>query len=195
MNIPHQHQPVIVVPPPTLRGALVILKPTEISDAGFLHSMFADPVFAFSVGLEPAGGLAQFTHLLALNLPQSSMGLIAYKWTVFSLDTNKPVGWVELSLNGDWGVSYGIHPAQHRHGYAAEALPLVLQFAFHVKKLHRITAEVSPSNLASLGLLERFGFEAEGIMRDRQFWSGEYRNMKLLSLLRPDYERRFVLAQ
>lgn len=46
-----------------------------------------------------------------------------------------------------------------------EAVRLVVGYAFHELKLHRIEAGVMPRNLGSMRVLEKAGFHKEGIAR------------------------------
>jgi ribosomal-protein-alanine N-acetyltransferase len=47
-------------------------------------------------------------------------------------------------------------------GYMKEALRLILRYAFEVLKLHRIEANIQPTNTVSKGLVSRLGFQMEG---------------------------------
>jgi ribosomal-protein-alanine N-acetyltransferase len=48
-------------------------------------------------------------------------------------------------------------------GYMTEGLTLVLHHAFGDLSLHRVEANVQPANTASLALVERVGFQREGL--------------------------------
>lgn len=50
-------------------------------------------------------------------------------------------------------------------GYISEGLQRVIQVAFTNYKLHRIEANVMPRNIHSIKVLEKLGFELEGISR------------------------------
>jgi ribosomal-protein-alanine N-acetyltransferase len=47
---------------------------------------------------------------------------------------------------------------------------------------------VTVSNDRSARVLEKVGFEEEGVLRQRGFWKGEYRDLRLFSLLREDWQ-------
>src|SRR5205807_9483580 len=47
-------------------------------------------------------------------------------------------------------------------GYMTEGLMLVLRYAFRDLSLHRVEANVQPTNAASLALVKRVGFQREG---------------------------------
>jgi ribosomal-protein-alanine N-acetyltransferase len=48
------------------------------------------------------------------------------------------------------------------HSYMTEALQLMLRYAFKNLKLHRLEANIQPSNTASIALVKRAGFVLEG---------------------------------
>ncbi len=55
-------------------------------------------------------------------------------------------------------------------------------------KLHRIDAQVYVGNQASLKLLETFGFQQEGILRDYYYQNGIFYDHALLSLLKTEWQ-------
>ena len=70
-----------------------------------------------------------------------------------------------------------------------EALGLVLDFGFDRMGLNRIEAVVFRDNAASCGLLEKLGFEREGLLREYEYLRGRYEDMAMYSLLRRQARR------
>ncbi|HHY09560.1 MAG TPA: GNAT family N-acetyltransferase [Firmicutes bacterium] len=54
-------------------------------------------------------------------------------------------------------------------GIMTEVLQVLIPFGFNSLKLHRIQATVVPGNTASIHLLEKFGFEKEGLLRQYNY--------------------------
>lgn len=73
-------------------------------------------------------------------------------------------------------------------GLILRALRPVIQFAFERLELHRIEADVDPRNTASMRVLERLGFQREGLLRERYFQLGEIQDAVVFGLLRRDWE-------
>lgn len=73
-------------------------------------------------------------------------------------------------------LGYAIDPAHEGRGLMLEALEAVLADAFGRLRLHRVQANVRPENLRSLGLLQRLGFEREGLSREYLFIDGAWRD-------------------
>ncbi|WP_338769156.1 GNAT family protein [Bernardetia sp. ABR2-2B] len=70
-----------------------------------------------------------------------------------------------------------------RTGLAIEGFLALLKFGFETMNLHTISAKTMPENKSTISLLEKFGFEREGHIRDRVFINGEYKDLYLYSIL------------
>jgi len=73
-------------------------------------------------------------------------------------------------------LGYSVDAAHEGRGLMLEALEAVLADAFGRLALHRVQANVRPENLRSLGLLQRLGFEREGLAREYLFIDGAWRD-------------------
>ena len=62
-------------------------------------------------------------------------------------------------------LSYKLDKDLLNRGYMTEAVSLVTEYAFTRLGLHRIEANVMPRNLPSLRVLEKCGYQQEGIAR------------------------------
>ena len=102
--------------------------------------------------------------------------------TLARLDANHRVAEIGFALARDcWG-----------RGYMKEALPLMIDFAFSRLGLRRLEADADPRNIASLRLLDRFGFTQEGLLRERYCVNAELQDAVLLGLLRREWHPRSV---
>ncbi len=70
-----------------------------------------------------------------------------------------------------------------------ETVRLVVDYAFHELKLHRIEAGVMPRNLGSMRVLEKAGFHKEGIARKNVKINGVWEDHQVLAILNPDDEQ------
>ena len=75
-------------------------------------------------------------------------------------------------------------------GLAAEAVSLMLDWSFRTLALHRVEADIDPRNDGSRRLLERLGFNSEGLLRERYFVGDEISDTELFGLLASDWSRR-----
>jgi len=68
-------------------------------------------------------------------------------------------------------------------GWMSEAVAKVIPYGFDVMKLHRIEAMTSTTNKASQRILEKFGFQYEGHLREHYLRDGIYEDSLVFSLL------------
>jgi RimJ/RimL family protein N-acetyltransferase len=71
-------------------------------------------------------------------------------------------------------------------GYTTEAVQLVVDYLFAVKKQHRIQLDIVPENPASRRVAEKCGFTLEGTARGAFFNAGRNQDLLIYSLLRSD---------
>jgi ribosomal-protein-alanine N-acetyltransferase len=86
-------------------------------------------------------------------------------------------------------LGYELHPDHWRKGLMTEALQAVLEFGFHggaTPVVHRMEALVDSRNTASIRLLEKLGFQMEGVRRHFGFWKGFYVDVLLFAMLNTD---------
>jgi ribosomal-protein-alanine N-acetyltransferase len=72
-------------------------------------------------------------------------------------------------------------------GYMSEGIELALVVAFRMLKLHRLEANVQPTNARSLALVRRAGFVREGFSRRYVRIGGRWRDHVRLALLVEDW--------
>ena len=82
---------------------------------------------------------------------------------------------------------YYIAAVYARQGYASEALALALDYAFGPLKLHRIEANIQPSNIASCKLVRRLGFRQEGFSPRYLFIAGAWRDHERWAMLSEEW--------
>ena len=71
-------------------------------------------------------------------------------------------------------IGYKLLPEYTGKGYATQAVKRLTDEAITDEELHRIVAYVQPDNTASIRVLEKCGFEYEGIARDYAMLKGRW---------------------
>jgi RimJ/RimL family protein N-acetyltransferase len=87
-------------------------------------------------------------------------------------------------------LNFGISliPAGRGKGHGTEAQRLLVAYLFTNTTVNRVEASTDVENLAEQRSLEKAGLLHEGICRGCHFRAGEYRDMVMYSILRPDFE-------
>lgn len=86
-------------------------------------------------------------------------------------------------------IGYTMHPAQWGKGFMLEAMGAALHYGFEQIGLHSVEANVNPSNMASIKLLERCGFVREAYYRENWYFNGKFLDSAVYSLLNPHSQR------
>ncbi|MED2947745.1 GNAT family protein [Bacillus subtilis] len=117
-----------------------------------------------------------------------------YHFGIFTASDDRLIGTVSLfqiirgALQTAF-IGYFLDKAHNGKGIMTEAVRLVVDFAFHELKLHRIEAGVMPRNLGSMRVLEKAGFHKEGIARKNVKINGVWEDHQVLAILNPDDEQ------
>ncbi|WP_078553532.1 GNAT family N-acetyltransferase [Bacillus alkalicellulosilyticus] len=115
------------------------------------------------------------------------------RWVLIKKGANQePIGTCGLhywdKTNNIAEIGYDLWHEYWRQGYMKEALVSAIEIGFTHLKLNRINAFVALHNDNSSKLLERVGFQNEGIYRDKHLYRGKYYDHYSFSLLKRDWE-------
>lgn len=92
-------------------------------------------------------------------------------------------------------IGYTLVSSERGKGYCAEAVMILVDYLFLSRNLFRIQATTDTGNIASQKVLERAGFEKEGVLRKSAFIRGERRDLFQYSILREDWKEPKILAK
>lgn len=116
---------------------------------------------------------------------------VAVAFFVFDRASGALVGGITLG-----NIRHGVARSGHigywtgeRHagkGYMHEALVLLSRHAFETLRLHRIEAACIPDNARSIRVLEKAGFQREGLLRSYLKINGAWQDHYLYSLIADD---------
>jgi RimJ/RimL family protein N-acetyltransferase len=87
-------------------------------------------------------------------------------------------------------IGYALAPKFHGKGYGTEAVGALIDEAFAKRGAERIFANVFVGNQTSRNVAEKLGFRLEGAQRRAQFKRGQWLDVWLLAITRPDWESR-----
>ncbi|WP_062070685.1 GNAT family N-acetyltransferase [Demequina sediminicola] len=98
---------------------------------------------------------------------------------------------IHLSNNGKTAeVGFTLHPWARGHHYATEATARMVDYAVFDLNVHRVEAMTHPGNLASVRVLDRIGFQAEGVLREAYWVDDEVMDDAIYGLLAREWRAR-----
>ncbi|MFJ7408779.1 MULTISPECIES: GNAT family N-acetyltransferase [unclassified Lysinibacillus] len=113
-----------------------------------------------------------------------------YTFGIYELGTNNLIGHISLYAikrlpYSSAFVGYAMDEIYVGKGIVTEAVELVVQFAFEQIGLHRVEAYVSTENNASIRVLEKSGFQREGLLRKLLYINGQWVDHYMYARLEP----------
>ncbi len=169
---------------PCLRAARVDLRPPGLSDWPAFAAMVEQSRALHHPWITLPGERATFNRFVNTAWTDRRRSFL-----VFARDSGALVGGVDFSeivrglFCSAYTGYYGAHGFTGR-GLLTEALARALDYAFGTLRLHRVEANIQPTNERSRALVERSGFRLEGLSRDYLKINGRWR----------DHERWAILA-
>lgn len=85
-------------------------------------------------------------------------------------------------------VGYSLDKEQQGKGIMTRAMRLACGYMFRIQNLHRIMASYMPRNKRSEAVLNKLGFQQEGMARDYLLINGHWEDHNLTSLINPDWK-------
>jgi len=171
--------------PVFLRGDDVTLRPHSEADVQFLWELVNHPeVWPSLMTYEP------YTEAQEREWVENAGEDEGTHFLVYAEDD--PVGTIGLNgVNETWGLAelgYMIHPDAQGNGYATDAATRLVRYGFEDRRLHKIKANAFGPNEASQRVLEKVGFEKEGVFESHAYVRGEYVDLHRYGVLEDDFE-------
>jgi len=176
-----------------LQTSRLLLRPLRPSDAAAVFALRSDPKVARYAGYIPWTSIESARTMIERDMNWLATGEnirlgivgphgdeVIGTCTLFHLD--------EQCRRAD--IGYDLCPAFWGHGFINEALTALIQYGFSSMQLNRLEADVDPSNMASIKVLERLGFQREGFMRERWIVNGVKSDTAFYGLLLSDWLTR-----
>ena len=115
----------------------------------------------------------------------------AYPFLIFHSADGTLLGGVTVSniargMTQSATIGYWMGEDHAGRGHMAEALKALGPFAFRTLNLHRLEAACLPNNARSIRLLEKLGFQREGLARGLVCINGQWRDHVVFALLNGD---------
>jgi RimJ/RimL family protein N-acetyltransferase len=177
---------------PTLPGDGLELRALESADVDDLYEIFGDPE-VMRYWSRPPFASTQVARDFLAEIHEGFARRRLFQWGIVEATSSKVVGTCTLFQFDRAGFRCELGFALGRRFWgksiARRAVAVVLRFAFDVLGVHRVEADADPRNERSLGLLERLGFQREGLLRERYCVNGEVQDAVILGLLEQGFRQ------
>lgn len=114
-------------------------------------------------------------------------------WAVIEKSTNKMIGACGFNfwniLHSKVEISYDLDYNYWGNGFMTEALVAMFEYTFGKMQVNRCQAYVTTTNHRSIKILDKFGFQPEGILREYKVVHGQFDSPMMYSLLASEYKR------
>jgi RimJ/RimL family protein N-acetyltransferase len=153
---------------PVLSTDRLVLREWVPSDAADMLSFRGDPEVQY-FNSEPMREVSEATALIE-ELRAGYAGHRSIHWAVTVRPDDRPVGlfgfnyWQRFHRRAE--IGYDLVRTHWGRGLAYEGMAAIVAFGFGELGLHRIETETILDNVRSVRLLERLGFQREGVRRE-----------------------------
>ncbi|MGE7602329.1 GNAT family N-acetyltransferase [Peribacillus sp. NPDC097675] len=171
----------------------IYIRPLILSDAENLlqllveNKQFFEP---FSID-QPATYYTLEKQKEIITSGQKSKGNSSYEFGIFLNTNHELIGTISLFhvIRGPLQsatMGYYLDQKNNGKGYTTEAAKLLVEYAFETIGLHRIEAGVMPHNIGSIRVLEKAGFQKEGIAKQSVKIHGRWEDHQVLAIINPN---------
>jgi RimJ/RimL family protein N-acetyltransferase len=102
------------------------------------------------------------------------------------------VGWVSLhsrdQKNGTFSFGVAVYRTHRGHGYAVDAVRMLLKYGFWEQRYQKCNSVCAHSNEASMRMHIKLGFTEEGRIRRNSFFNGEYHDDVWFGMTREEFD-------
>ena len=166
------------------------MRPFSLGDAADVFEYAGDPQVTRFLALETQRSVDDVRRLLATMIAACNTGQVLMV-AVELKKKGKVVGgcamrnWDRESSRLEF--AYALAHRYWGQGIIPEALNALIELAFTRMGLNRIEVHTSPDNAASCRMVEKIGFQREGVIRRHEFYKDEYHDLVMYALLRDEW--------
>jgi ribosomal-protein-alanine N-acetyltransferase len=175
---------------PILVTERLVLRELREDDLAESHRIFSDPEAMRYVGKPPHTSLAETQLFLSRN-QQLFPARSGVRWAITLAGDDRLIGscghWRLMKEHHRSEIGYDLLPEHWGKGIMTEALRAVLHFGFSRMGLHSTEAQIEPDNLRSRRVLEKLGFQRDGLIRENYFANGRYTDTEIFTLLAREF--------
>ena len=179
---------------PVLSTDRLLLRDIALSDAKEIYMIYSDPKVSEFDSFSPYRTIGEARDMISSFRKEFQEGK-QIRWGIATKADNRLVGTCEFMSFDDASrrceIGCGLMSSQWSKGYMREALEAIIAYGFSVLDLNRIKACILSGNGASVRLFRKLGFTFEGVLREKEYFKGQFHNEIMMSMLLGDYKLRF----
>lgn len=174
---------------PTMETGQLILRKIEAEDAKDLFEFLSDASVNQYMTHNPFENIVQVQRLIN-GMQQCFEAKQKILWGIAKKDAKKIIGYCgyhafdESNLTGE--VSFCLAKDHWGQGIMTDAVRAIIPFGFHKIELNRIEAKSMPGNTAAFKVLEKAGFQKDGLIRQGLLKNQTFHDLYLYSILKSD---------
>ncbi|SFD85283.1 ribosomal-protein-alanine N-acetyltransferase [Chitinophaga sp. CF118] len=176
---------------PTLTTQNLVLRPIIEKDIAALFALFScEPVMKF-MDVERFTNVSEAAQMVTFFRDKLESGE-GIRWAICLKASDELIGtcgYHHISkTNYKAEIGYDLLPDWWGKGIMTHSIHRLLKYGFEQMQLNRIEAIVDPVNTLSYKLLDRLGFQREGLHRQSFFEKGRFIDVYIYSMLQGDYK-------
>jgi [ribosomal protein S5]-alanine N-acetyltransferase len=175
---------------PTLETDHYVLKGMTIGDSPQLLSFMSHKETMKFITPNPVQSIDEMRETISRYLT-GFMEQKGIPWVIIHRESGEVIGQFRLHKLNLWHrkVEMGaiIKEDFQRKGVMTEILQVILPYVFDSLELNRLVGDIFAENEGSRKLLEKFGFQKEGVLRDTDFDGERFHDTVVYSMLRAEY--------
>lgn len=132
------------------------------------------------------------TDYINLVLSNYLQGQLPAPWAIVFREIDKVIGTIEFvkidSTNNFSEIGYVLSEDYWGRGITVEAVLAILRIGFNDLKFNRIQARCLEDNVQSSKVMNKIGMSYEGILRKHSLVKGDYKDIRMYSILRDEWK-------
>lgn len=176
---------------PVLETERLLLRDITTEDAEDILAFFSDCQVMRYYGSNPKKTIGEIEDLIK-RLRDGYESRVRIRWGITLKGSGRIIGTCGFH-NMDMDdrraeIGYELARDYWRQGIMSEAVSKVIDYGFGEMSINRIEAFYDPKNEASERLLKKLGFQVEGCLRKYSFYSSEFKDAVVCSILKDEYK-------
>lgn len=178
---------------PTLTTERLTLRKFTSDDVDATFKLYNNPAVTRFIDIDIFSKREEAEELVDFFIKRYEEDKFSIRWAITLREQQEVIGTCGFNYfdhESEWSeIGYDLSSAYWGKGIMTEALKAILNFGFVEAGLHRIEANVTVGNNASIRLLERLKFTREGVLRERLRVKDQHLGVIYYGLLRSEHQQ------